>query len=153
MRERLFSSVDFLGKLGCKMPRLANAVLDSLLVRSLLSKAFGIAWQRPLPHYARKRFDSWFWRRPQPQVTRRGRVVLWDDTFVRYHEPHIGIAAVKVLEAAGFQIELAAGRQCCGRPAFSQGNLDEARRLGEHNLALLNQDLDNAPIIFLEPRV
>ena len=56
--------------------------------------------------------------------------MLWDDTFVRYYEPKIGMAAVKVLEAAGFQVELARGRKCCGRPAFSQGNLDDARRLG-----------------------
>jgi Fe-S oxidoreductase len=77
--------------------------------------------------------------------------VLWDDTFVRYHEPEIGIAAVKVLEAAGFEVALPVGRKCCGRPAFSQGNLDEAKRLGQHNLALLNLDVDAAPILFLEP--
>jgi Fe-S oxidoreductase len=58
---------------------------------------------------------------------------------------------VKVLETAGFAVEILRGRKCCGRPAFSQGNLDEAKKLGEHNLALLNQDVDNAPIIFLEP--
>ena len=34
----------------------------------------------------------------------RGKVILWDDTFVRYHEPHIGMAAVKVLEALGFEV-------------------------------------------------
>ena len=149
-RERLFSSVDLLGRLGCAVPRLANRVLDSLLVRSFASEALGIAWQRPLPHYARQRFDRWFHRRPRARGT-RGRVVLWDDTFVRYHEPQIGIAAVKVLEAAGFEVALPTGRECCGRPAFSQGNLEAARRAGEHNLALLSRDVDNAPILFLEP--
>ena len=57
-------------------------------------------------------------------------MILWDDTFVRYYEPHIGMAAVKVLEAAGFEVALAQGRKCCGRPAFSQGNLDEAANAG-----------------------
>jgi ferredoxin len=52
-RERLFSSVDQLGRWGCRAPRLANRLLDSLVVRSLLANVFGIAWQRPLPHYAR----------------------------------------------------------------------------------------------------
>ncbi len=75
--------------------------------------------------------------------------MLWDDTFVRYHEPNIGIAAVKVLEAAGFYVVLAQKRKCCGRPAFSVGNLDEAEKLGAHNLAVLGND--DAPIIFLEP--
>jgi Fe-S oxidoreductase len=78
-------------------------------------------------------------------------VVLWDDTFVRYHEPHIGMAAVKVLEAAGFQVDLPVGRVCCGRPAFSQGHLARASRLGRHNLELLNLAVDHPPIIFLEP--
>ena len=78
-------------------------------------------------------------------------MVLWDDTFVRYYEPKIGVSAVAVLEAAGFQVELAQGRKCCGRPAFSQGNLEEASRLGSHNIALLTQDVDAAPILFLEP--
>src|SRR5436190_23200921 len=53
-RERLFSSLDRLGWLGCRAPRLANRLLDSLLVRSVLAKVLGIAWQRPLPHYARE---------------------------------------------------------------------------------------------------
>ncbi len=90
----------------------------------------------------------------------RGKVILWDDTFVRYHEPNIGIAAVKVLEALGFEVELVANRKCCGRPAFSQGNLDYAAELGQHNVNLVmsSQPLNGStppqsapPIIFLEP--
>jgi Fe-S oxidoreductase len=78
-------------------------------------------------------------------------VVLWDDTFVRYHEPHVGAAAVKVLEAAGFEVSIVRGRKCCGRPAFSQGHLDRVLKLGRHNLALLENDVEQPPIIFLEP--
>jgi len=150
-RERLISKVDLLGRLGCAWPRLANAALASNFVRRPLNRMLGLAWQRPLPRYARLRFDRWFARRGASPQAPRGRVVLWDDTFVRYHEPHIGRAAVKVLEAAGFEVTLPAGRKCCGRPAFSQGNLAEAQRLGRHNLALLSRDGDGAPIIFLEP--
>jgi FAD/FMN-containing dehydrogenase/Fe-S oxidoreductase len=151
IREHLISSVDFLGKLGCVLPGLANRFVDSLLVRSFLSKTLGFAWQRPLPHYAARRFDHWFRRYHSPETATRGRVILWDDTFVRYHEPHIGIAAVKVLAAAGFEVILPKGRKCCGRPAFSQGHLDGARKLGEWNLALLAALEPTSPIIFLEP--
>jgi Fe-S oxidoreductase len=77
---------------------------------------------------------------------------------VRYHEPQIGIAAVKVLEVLGFEVSLVKNRECCGRPAFSQGNLNAAAKLGKHNVDLLSS-LDNAspartsttPILFLEP--
>jgi len=118
-----------------------------------------------LPHYARERFDRWFKKHavagvgdPGAAITdrgyRRGHVILWDDTFVRYHEPHIGIAAVKVLEALGFQVALVENRRCCGRPAFSVGNLDAAAKLATHNisqLSTIDPQLSAVPILFLEP--
>src|SRR5207249_2232606 len=104
--------------------------------------------------------------RPTAAVTapgyRRGPIILWDDTFVRYHEPQIAIAAVKVLEALEFEVALAKNRRCCGRPAFSQGNLDLAAKLGKHNVDCLSSlqhspgrrslgEAGNTPILFLEP--
>jgi FAD/FMN-containing dehydrogenase/Fe-S oxidoreductase len=184
LRERLISSVDLLGRLGCLMPAAANAALRSRPLRAVLQKALGLDARRPFPPYAAQRFDHWFAQRAQsaphtlngraalprrlelepsssfalpsdercePAQPSRGRVILWDDTFVRYHEPHIGIAAVAVLEAAGFEVALPHNRRCCGRPAFSQGNLDAAAGLGRHNLELLAADTTNAPVLFLEP--
>ena len=145
--ERMFSSVDQLGRLGCKFPRLANAFLNT----PFLSRVLGLSTKRLLPRFAMERFDRWFAKRPPFRAAYRGRVMLWDDTFVRYYEPHVGIAAIKVLEAAGFEVVLPTLRKCCGRPAFSQGNLDEAAQLGRHNLAVLGIDKSNTPIIFLEP--
>jgi Fe-S oxidoreductase len=153
LRQQLFSSLDFLGRVGCFMPRLSNAVLNFLLMRGVLAKILGLTWQRSPPEYTSQRFDKWFAGRREAEKQRatRGKVVLWDDTFVRYHEPNIGIAAVKVLEAMGFEVSLVKGRKCCGRPAFSQGNLKAVRKVGEHNLALLNGEAEATPILFMEP--
>jgi FAD/FMN-containing dehydrogenase/Fe-S oxidoreductase len=166
-RERILSKVDLLGKFGCLMPGLANATLDFRPLRVLLEKMLGLSAKRTLPHYTRERFDHWFVKHSlegaalsaphakgvagAPPSKSRGRVILWDDTFVRYHEPHIGVAAVKVLEALGFEITLPEGRRCCGRPAFSQGNLNAADQLGRHNIDLLTRTGPSTPIIFLEP--
>ena len=160
LRERILSNVDLLGKLGCLMPRLTNRLLGFKAARIAMEKTIGISGRRSLPHYASERFDKWFSRhcrasaaadatnkegrspdRPggykPPLLGKRGKVILWDDTFVRYHEPHIGIAAVKVLEALGFEVALVKNRRCCGRPAFSQGNLDAAAKLAKHNISQL----------------
>ncbi|HEU5247652.1 MAG TPA: FAD-linked oxidase C-terminal domain-containing protein [Candidatus Udaeobacter sp.] len=157
-RERLLSNVDLLGKIGCVIPSLANRLLDSKPLRVGMEKTVGISARRSLPHYAKERFDRWFAKHyatafHRNALQKRGKVILWDDTFVRYHEPHIGIAAVKVLQALGFEVSLAKNRQCCGRPAFSQGNLDTALKLARHNLSLLtlNSQSSAAPILFLEP--
>jgi FAD/FMN-containing dehydrogenase/Fe-S oxidoreductase len=155
LRARMLSNIDLLGRLGCTMPAVANAALEFGPLRTLMEKTLGITAKRPLPRYAEQRFDRWFWKtRPTPQhgvPASRGKVILWDDTFVRYHEPHIGIAAVTVLEAMGFEVLLAKQRKCCGRPAFSQGNVDEATRLGAHNLGLISRTEAQTPILFLEP--
>src|SRR5438270_354049 len=177
LRERIFSSVDLLGRIGCAMPALANPLLDFRPLRAFMESALGISARRSLPRYARERFDKWFAKHAvagvgdpgspaaitdrgyngahrAPAQKKRGPVILWDDTFVRYHEPHIGIAAMKVLEALGFEVALVKDRRCCGRPAFSLGNLDAAAKLGGHNLSqlsTLNTQLSAAPILFLEP--
>jgi Fe-S oxidoreductase len=151
-RERVFSSVDLLGAIGCTVPWLANALLSWGSVRGLVGRALGLAPERPFPPYAKERFDRWFLRRTTERTgpANRGPIWLWDDTFVRFHEPHIGKAAVAVLERAGYEVRLVPGRKCCGRPAFSQGHLDRVKELGRHNLGLLTS-LEPAPILFLEP--
>jgi len=162
LRERVLSNVDLLGRIGCTIPSLANLILDFKPLRTVMEKTIGVSARRSLPHYTSERFDRWFARHavaggadPGSAVTDRGyrgKVILWDDTFVRYHELHIGIAAVKVLERLGFEVALAKNRRCCGRPAFSQGNLDAAAAVGKHNVDLLSSlHYSTAPILFLEP--
>ena len=153
LRERFFSNVDLLGRLGCTMPWLANKIVDLPAVRAFMETTLGISARRSLPHYARQRFDKWFAKNTQSNGANhsRGKVTLWDDTFVRYHEPRIAIAALKVLNALGFEVELPQNRKCCGRPAFSQGNLDYATELGQHNVDLLSAANDSTTILFLEP--
>jgi len=155
LRERILSNVDLLGRIGCAMPSVANASLNFRPLRVSMEKMLGLSARRSLPHYASERFDRWFTRHAVAGGADRGyrgKVILWDDTFVRYHEPHVGIAAVKVLEALGFEVALAKKRRCCGRPAFSQGNLDAATKVGKHNVDLLSSlHYSTTPILFLEP--
>src|SRR5437762_400018 len=154
LRERILSRPDLLGEIGCAFPRTANAALRFKPLRALMEKTIGLSAKRSLPKYASERFDRWFQKHavaavydrrnaavagvgdPGAAIIDRGykEVILWDDTFVRYNEPHIGIAAVKVLEALGVHVLLAHRRKCCGRPAFSQGNLDTAAKFAEHNI-------------------
>ncbi len=192
LRERVLSNPDLLGRIGCAMPRMANASLEFAPLRKLMERVLGLSAKRTLPRYATERFDRWFashavipseaeeprritgnaartdagsrriagdaartdagslgFARDDRAGARRGDVILWDDTFVRYHEPHIGKAAVTVLEALGFRVVLPTRRKCCGRPAFSQGNLDLAAKFGAHNLEMLSAT--SAPVLFLEP--
>jgi FAD/FMN-containing dehydrogenase/Fe-S oxidoreductase len=147
--DRMISAADLLGRLGTTFPTVANALLRWRGARGMMERALGLDAGAPIPPFCDRRFDRWFRGRDAAVSPWRGRVILWDDTWVRYHEPGVGRAAVAVLEAAGFEVVLAEGRVCCGRPAASRGLLDKVRRAAEHNLHLLAAGSE--PIVFLEP--
>jgi Fe-S oxidoreductase len=89
--------------------------------------------------------------RPAQRHT-RGKVVYFHDTFATYNYPHVGIATVKLLEAAGFEVVIEERRVCCGRPMLSKGLVTEARRMAKRNVSLLARYArDGVPIIGSEP--
>lgn len=122
---RLFSRPDLLGQLGSRFAAIANLALKNSGVRRVLEKSLGIDRRRVLPLYAKQSFPRWFKHHQQHHEQKRREkngVVLFNDTFLNYHEPEIGQAAVRVLETLGYRVILAdAG--CCMRPAISNGLL------------------------------
>ncbi len=147
--DRVISKADLLGRLGTLVPRASNTMLGWRPLRHLVSRALGLHADAPIPPFARQRFDRWFHNRPTVSDGDRRKVILWDDTWVRYHEPSVGRAAVAVMEAAGLEVSLVEGRVCCGRPAASRGLLDDLRRAAEHNIGMLHHRGES--IVFLEP--
>jgi FAD/FMN-containing dehydrogenase/Fe-S oxidoreductase len=131
---------------------LANAMLRNPAFKWLLEKLAGIDRRRTLPTFAGDHFRKWHRRhRPDPRAGTRGTVLLLDDCFTTYNSPEVGIAAVQVVEAAGYRVELA-GLACCGRPAISKGLLPLARELAAANVRkLLPSARAGIPILGCEP--
>jgi FAD/FMN-containing dehydrogenase/Fe-S oxidoreductase len=151
LRDRMMSRPWLPGRLGVGMSPIANPLLRSPWFRKLLEALVGIDARRSLPPFASETFESWFRRRPRQPSSSGKKVVLFHDTFMNYHEPQIGKAAVVVLEASGYDVALAR-RTCCGRPAISKGMLDFARKLASENVAALSFFVrEKVPIVGCEP--
>ncbi len=81
-----------------------------------------------------------------------GPVLLFHDTWINFNETAIGKAMVEVLEAAGYAVQLADGRKCCGRPLITGGQADQAKPWVDHNVALLAPYAQaGIPIVGVEP--
>jgi FAD/FMN-containing dehydrogenase/Fe-S oxidoreductase len=85
-------------------------------------------------------------------------VILFADTFNRYFEPENLRAAVSVLRAGGYRVEVAtpvdgsARPLCCGRTFLAVGRVDKAREEAARALAALAPYASRGvPIIGLEP--
>jgi FAD/FMN-containing dehydrogenase/Fe-S oxidoreductase len=85
-------------------------------------------------------------------------VILFADTFNRYFEPENLRAAVSVLRAGGYHVEVATpvdgSRRplCCGRTFLAIGRVDKAREEAARTLAALAPHASRGvPIIGLEP--
>ncbi|GAA3714933.1 FAD-binding and (Fe-S)-binding domain-containing protein [Streptomyces tremellae] len=136
-------------RLAARAPRLANALLGGGLAAALAKRAGGVDPRRPLPRFAPRTFRSWFAEHPRAQGEP---LTLWVDTFTDHFSPHVGRAAVRVLEDAGYSVRIPDGPVCCGLTWLSTGQLDGARRQLSHTLRALEPSLAaGTPIVGLEP--
>ncbi|WP_435021223.1 FAD-binding and (Fe-S)-binding domain-containing protein [Tundrisphaera sp. TA3] len=149
---RLMAYIFRLNPIGSATAPLANATLRSPAFRWLMEKLARIDRRRTLPTFESNHLRKWFKAHtPDPRAGSRGKVILLDDCFTTYNSPDVGRAAVRVLEASGYTVELA-GLPCCGRPAISKGLLTLGRDLARENVRrLVGAAREGTPILGCEP--
>ncbi len=151
LRSRLFGHIHTLAKLASRTPKVSNLLTQSHLGR-LMASFFGIHRKRRLPKLTHPTFEGWWFSRGSHGEGSRGRVVYFHDTWTNFFRPSIGVAAVALLEAAGFQVDVVTGHPCCGRPMLSKGLIPEARRTALGVVEALGPAIDaGTPIVGTEP--
>src|SRR5207247_2540155 len=85
--------------MAAQAPRLTNRLLRGRLTGAIARSLGGVDPRRPLPTFAETTFRQWFATHPAADGEP---VVLWVDTWTNHFTPQVGVAAVRVLENAGF---------------------------------------------------
>jgi len=145
-------------RLAARAPGPVNALMASPL-SSAGKRLAGVDPRRDLPPFAAPTFRQWFAGRDPADRDPAGGdpaggdpVLLWVDTFTNYFTPAAGIAAVAVLEDAGYRVTIPAEPLCCGLTWISTGQLDAARRILRRSiLALAGPARAGVPVVGLEP--
>jgi FAD/FMN-containing dehydrogenase/Fe-S oxidoreductase len=153
MRDRLIrdssrAASHFSGRLSSMI----NSIQGTALFRSTLEKIAGYDHRRTLPEYAKEPFFKWFaksgnnaYKNPEKKV------VLFADTYLNFHEPNIGIGALGLLNACGYEVILA-NVGCCQRPRISHGFLRDAKAEGTSTVDALRKYIDEGlTIVVCEP--
>ena len=152
LRARVFGHIHTLNRVGSMTAPVANAALRSPLA-GLAKRAIGVHPKREIAPFARQTFEQWFEQHREGKPSgKRGLLVYFHDTFTNFNYPEIGQAAVRLLEAAGYTVEIVQRRACCGRPMLSKGLVEGARKLAKQNLAaLMPYARQGVPIVGTEP--
>jgi glycerol-3-phosphate dehydrogenase subunit C len=120
--------------LGARLHALANPLLRAAWARRLAERLFGIDRRAPLPPFASPRFSALARSHVSPPA--RHRVAYFYGCYTDSNDPQVGLAALRVLEAAGVQVHLPS-QTCCGAALLGAGNLAAARKQAEKNIAAL----------------
>ncbi|WP_432921056.1 FAD-binding and (Fe-S)-binding domain-containing protein [Microbispora sp. CA-135349] len=143
--------IDVWARLASRVPRLANAVTHAPVLGRLAKLATGIAPERDAPRFARRTFRR-LMAGHVPRNPGGPPVLLWPDTFTEHFQPEVGVAAVDVLESAGFHVIVPEGPLCCGRPLYDYGMLTLARRYLRRVLDAVGPLVEaGIPVVGLEP--
>jgi FAD/FMN-containing dehydrogenase/Fe-S oxidoreductase len=157
-----FGMIDRWARLGSMAPSLANVLTRAPGFRQLLHSVLHLAPERPVPRLApftfQQRARKWrvpplgeSWTEPAAASHQR-EVILWADTFNNYFCPETSLAALTVLQGAGFDVSVPQVHLCCGRPLYDSGMLDRAKEYLRRILRVLSAPIDaGIPIVVLEP--
>ena len=127
----------------------ANLGLRTPGIRSIARWVAGVDQRRSLPMFATKRFS----RIAHPVLEEgRPKVVIWADSFTEYFSTAGGKAALRVLDGAGYDVEVLGRPQCCGLTWITTGQLDTAREMILRAVEQLHPYVvAGVPVVGLEP--
>ncbi|MBG6181819.1 FAD-binding and (Fe-S)-binding domain-containing protein [Arthrobacter sp. CAN_A1] len=133
-------------------PRLVNALVRLPGARQLGLRLAGVDQRRAIPAFAPQTFHAWFNARRVAPSGDRSPVLLWADSFTNNFSPEVGQAAVRILEAAGYEVRIPDAPVCCGLTWISTGQLDSARKILRSSVTVLGESVGQGiPIVGLEP--
>ncbi|CAA9226626.1 MAG: Fe-S protein, homolog of lactate dehydrogenase SO1521 [uncultured Blastococcus sp.] len=141
----------FWADLAARAPRLVNGVLRSRLGGRLAKWSAGMDQRREVPPFAARTFRQQWAARPATDGGGAA-VALWVDSFTDHFAPEVALASARVLEAAGYRVQVPGADTCCGLTWITTGQLDAARAiLGSTVEALVPLADAGLPIVGVEP--
>lgn len=148
-----YGFIAVLNKVNRFVAPIFNWMVRQRWVKTIMEKVIGFDSRRNIPEIMTPTTMEWFWNHtPHPNTGANGqRVYVFADPFTNYNEPIVGVAAIRVLEAAGYDVKLSPIEED-GRARISKGLLRSCKNLAKKNRVHLLQLLEeDAYLVGVEP--
>jgi Fe-S oxidoreductase len=150
-RSKLIANFTATAKLGSIAPGIYNFFMGNPLTGSIIKSISGFALKRSLPALSKQTLKAWYERNAQNVTNPIKKVYLFCDEFTNYNDATIGIKAIQLLNALGYEVVIPAHGES-GRTWLSKGLVRKAKQIANDNIQKLSGLVTEAtPLIGLEP--
>lgn len=152
-RSRLIANFTAGARLGSIAPGLYNFLVHNTVTGSLVKALSGFALKRSMPSLSKQTLRSWYHQHNRNNKGKKfeKQVYLFCDEFTNYNDAHIGIKAIKLLNALGYAVCIPEHEES-GRTWLSKGLVRKAKQIANQNIAVFSKLITDAtPLIGIEP--
>jgi Fe-S oxidoreductase len=151
LRTRLIAYITGINDLGSKAPALFNFFLNNHFFSGILKKLLGFAPKRTIPSLCKITLNNWVKKSLPLPGKKSGQVYLFCDEFTNFNDVEIGIKAIKLLNALGYQVIIPEHTES-GRTFLSKGLIRKAKKIAITNVFSLKDLItEEHPLIGIEP--
>lgn len=152
LRSLLIGNIASLYRAGSALPALLNFFLQNSFFSGMAKRLLGFAPLRNIPLLGKTTLRKWTTRNhPAAKGQVKGKVLLFADEFTNYNDSEIGIKAIQLLNALGYEVEIPR-TDVSGRTFLSKGLLKKAKKIANWNIRMLKDRVsDTTPLIGIEP--
>ena len=129
---------------------IANIVLGLPVIGKAMISAIGFHPNRTVPDVHTATVKKYHNKLTQ-NVGSKGKVYLFNDEFINYNDPDVGIYAIRLLNSLGYEVVIPKHKDSA-RTFLSKGMVREAKKFAIENVILLKDIVsEETPLIGLEP--
>jgi len=151
-RTKMIAYNPLLNKLMSKsyIAPIANFALGLPVIGKAMVSAIGFHPNRAVPDVHTATVEKYHKKLTQ-NAGSKGKVYLFNDEFTNYNDPDVGIYAIRLLNALGYEVVIPQHKDSA-RTFLSKGMIREAKKFAIENVTMLKDIVsEETPLIGLEP--
>ncbi len=150
-RARLIANFTTAAKLSSFVPNVYNAIMSNFFTGTLIKLISGFALKRSMPSISKQTVENWYKKNYIAPKQAIKKVYFFCDEFTNYNDAPIGIKAIELLTALGYEVIIPRHEES-GRTWLSKGLVRKAKLIANKNIEYLSHLVSDVnPIIGLEP--
>ncbi|MCI1779967.1 MAG: anaerobic glycerol-3-phosphate dehydrogenase subunit C [Bacteroidales bacterium] len=150
LRDAILANTDIVGTMATMAAPVVNSVIKLRPVKKLMDSVMKIDSRRTFPDYSQQTFEKWFRKYAmKTQSTYDRQVTYFHGCYVNYNYPQLGKDLVKIMNAAGYGVNLMEHEKCCGIALISNGLIKQAKWQAGKNMDGIRKSVleDNRTVI------